>query len=83
MKSEGAKDILKWLEKKCKEQKRIVNKVTKFIEENRNYTFFAGSYCTIDGKDVDIASAEEVLQAYLDIKAYVEKYIEKMVSLGE
>ena len=78
-KSDGVKDVFKWLEKKCKEQKQQVIKAqNEFEEAKKQWSGFDDTQCIIDGAEISLARAEERLQAYVDIKIGVEKYMKKL-----
>ena len=74
MKSDGVKDVFKWLEQKCKEQKKVVDE---WEEQCRG----AWGFMYRDGEEV--LRAKERLQAYVDIKIGVEKYMKKLRHQGE
>jgi inosine/xanthosine triphosphate pyrophosphatase family protein len=83
MKSDGVKDVFKWLEQKCKEQKRLVDKAEEYKKANQHWAFFDDSRCIVDDAKLDLALAKERLQAYVDIKIGVEKYMKKLRHQGE
>ena len=74
MKSDGVKDVFKWLEQKCKEQKREVDRLEDLCH---------GSWGFLYRDSDDIIKAKERLQAYVDIKIGVEKYMKKLRHQGE
>ena len=40
LKSEGVKDVFKWLDKKCKEQKNIVEKAEQNFQDTKRSCYF-------------------------------------------
>lgn len=74
MKSDGVKDVFKWLEQKCKEQKKEVDE----LED-----LYRGSWSFLYRNSDDLTRAKERLQAYVDIKVGVEKYMKKLRHQGE
>ena len=83
MKSDGVKDVFKWLEKRCKEQKQKVD-----ISEN--YYYFAKRHYIYDDEQCLIESAKikfEVEKAKLEVlvqtKISIEKYMRKLRHQGE
>lgn len=83
-KSDGVKDVFKWLKKKCKEQKQEVIKAqNEFEEAKKQWSGFDDTQCIIDGAEINLARAEERLRAYVDIKIGVEKYMKKLKHQGE
>ena len=83
MKSDGVKDVFEWLKQKCKEQKMLVDKAEEYAKQNRHWAFFDDTRCIVDGAKVDLSLAKERLQAYVDIKIGVEKYMKKLRHQGE
>ena len=84
MKSEGVKDVFKWLDKKCKAQKLAVQKAEEQLKEDkRQWSCFEDTQCIIDASEMDLVRAKERLQAYVDIKIGVEKYMRKLRHQGE
>lgn len=84
MKSEGVKDVFKWLDKKCKEQKKNVERAEEYYQQSkRQWSGFNDTQCIIDGAEIDLERAKERLQAYVDIKVSVEKYMRKLKHQGE
>jgi hypothetical protein len=74
LKSEGVKDVFKWLEQKCKEQKKEVDELEDLCR---------GSWGFLYRNSDDLLRAKERLQAYVDIKVGVEKYMKKLKHQGE
>lgn len=74
MKSDGVKDVFKWLEQKCKEQKMEVDELEDLCR---------GSWGFLYRNNDDLIRAKERLQAYVDIKIGVEKYMKKLRHQGE
>lgn len=74
MKSDGVKDVFKWLEQKCKEQKKEVDRLEEMCLGPWGFLYRDGD---------EILKAKERLQAYVDIKIGVEKYMKKLKHQGE
>lgn len=83
MKSEGVKDVFKWLDKKCKEQKAVVNAEELSYEETRHSCHFEDEWCLVDSAKIELERAKERLNAYVDIKIGVEKYMKKLRYMGK
>lgn len=83
MKSNGVRDVFIWLEQKCKEQKRLVDKAEEYKKANQHWVFFDDTRCIVDDANINLALAKERLQAYVDIKISVEKYMKKLKHQGE
>lgn len=79
-KSDGVEDVFKWMEGKCKEQKKVLEFTeARYEEVKRDYMSEEALY---DAK-ADVRCARERLNAYVDIKAGVEKYMKKLRYQGE
>ena len=74
MKSDGVQDVFKWLEQKCKDQKKVVNKLEDLCH---------GPWGFLYRDSEELLVAKERLQAYVDIKIGVEKYMKKLRHQGE
>lgn len=74
MKSDGVKDVFKWLEQKCKDQKKVVDELESLCR---------GSWGFLYEDSDDLSKAKERLQTYVDIKIGVEKYMKKLRHQGE
>ena len=83
MKSEGVKDIFKWLDKKCKEQKLVVERAEQNYQYIKKQCYFEDEQCLIDSAEMELKCAKERLSAYVDIKIGVEKYMKKLRYQGE
>lgn len=84
MKSEGVKDVFKWLDKKCKEQKKVVENAEQYYKDSkRQWSCFDDTQCIIDSAEIELECAKERLNAYVDIKIGVEKYMRKLRYQGE
>jgi len=83
MKSEGVKDIFKWLEEKCKEQKTVVKKAEQHLQDTKKNCYFDDEMCLIHAAELDLEREKERLCAYVDIKIGVEKYMRKLKHQGE
>lgn len=78
MKSDGVEDIFKWLKDKCKEEKAKVEAAEKKYEEIKRTCYFEDEQCL---KDVEIAKAR--LNAFVETKIGVEKYMKKLRHIGQ
>lgn len=84
MKSDGVKDIFDWMKQKCKDQKRVVDKAEEYYQtQKQRWRWYDDTKFIVDGAEVDLALAKERLQAYVDIKIGVEKYMKKQRHQGE
>lgn len=83
MKSEGVRDVFLWLKQKCKEQKKIVDEADELLHSDKAWAYFDDERCIIDRAERDLALAKERLQAFVDIKVSVEKYMKKLKHQGE
>lgn len=83
MKSEGVKDVFKWLDKKCKEQKIVVEKAEQNFQDTKRSYYFEDEQCLIDSAEIELERAKERLSAYVDIKIGVEKYMRKLRHQGD
>ena len=83
LKSEGVKDVFKWLDKKCKEQKNIVEKAEQNFQDTKRSCYFEDEQCLIDSAEIELERAKERLNAYVDVKISVERYMRKLRHQGE
>lgn len=74
MKSDGVRDVFKWLEQKCKDQKKVVDDLEDMC---------SGSWGFLYADSDEMIKAKERLHAYVDIKIGVEKYMKKLIHQGE
>lgn len=74
MKSDGVQDVFKWLEQKCKDQKKVVDELEDLCHGSWGFLYRNGE---------ELPLAKERLQAYVDIKIGVEKYMKKLRHQGE
>lgn len=74
MKSDGVQDVFEWLEQKCKDQKKVVDKLEDLCRGHWGFLY--------EDSD-DLSRAKERLQAYVDIKIGVKKYMKKLRHQGE
>lgn len=77
MKSEVVKEIFKWADKRCKKQKEMLKIAEKRAEHERKHCYFEDNVCFIEESNVDMAIAKAKLEAYVDIKVGLEKYMRK------
>lgn len=83
MKSDGVKDVFKWLEDKCKEQKKIVDKYEEERRANIGWKLFEDTQCLYDDSDLKLKLAKEKLKTLVEVKISVEKYMKKLKHNGE
>lgn len=83
MKSEGVKDVFKWLDKKCKEQKYIVKRAEENYILTKRTCYFDDEICLIDSAKVELEREKAKLEAFVEIKIGVEKYMKKLKHQGE
>lgn len=70
-KSDGVKDVFKWLEKECKAQKKRLDSVK---EEKKN-----GLYYWYPDMGESVIKEEEIrLETLVNVKISVEKYMKKL-----
>lgn len=70
-KSDGVKDVFKWLEKECKAQKKRLDAIIKEKEK--------GTYYWFSDMGESIVREEEIrLETLVNIKISVEKYMKKL-----
>ena len=70
-KSDGVKDVFKWLEKECKAQKKRLDAVREEREK--------GAYYWFDDMGDSIVRGEEIrLETLVSVKISVEKYMRKL-----
>lgn len=75
MKSEGVKDVVKWLEEECKKAKKNVE-YCKSERKGCHYTMF-------DYYEENIKIAEARLDELVRVKKSTEKYMKKLRYQGE
>lgn len=75
MKSEGVKDIVKWLDKECKKAKV---KVLNAQKERQSSAWWSHDYL-----DNQIVIAEAELQKLVEVKISTEKYMKKLRHEGQ
>lgn len=84
MKSEGVKDVFKWMDKKCKEQKKKVEAAEKnYRQAVREWSWFDDTKCIVDGAEIELEREKAKLQALVEVKISVEKYMRKLRHQGE
>lgn len=77
MKSEGVKDIVKWLEEQCKEAKKDMLQAK---EDKRQFGIFedCGEFY-----ETEYLLAEKKLETLVQVKISTEKYMKKLRHQGE
>jgi hypothetical protein len=83
MKSDGVKDVFKWIEQKCKEQKKIVDTAEEERRANIGWRLFEDTQCLYDDADLELKLANERLKTLVEVKIGVEKYMKKLKHNGE
>lgn len=83
MKSDGVEDIYKWLKDKCKEQKAKVQMAEKEYEETKKTCYFEDEQCLIDSAKMNVETTKARLNAFVEVKIGVEKYMKKLRYEGQ
>ena len=69
MKSDGVQDVFEWLEQKCKDQKKEVDRLEDICRGHWGFLYRDGD---------ELLKAQERLKAYVEMKIGVEKYMKKL-----
>lgn len=77
-KSDGVKDVFKWLEQKCKDQKRRVDLATKEYEETKRGFYFDDESCIVSAAYVEMERQKAKLETLVVTKISVEKYMKRL-----
>ena len=84
MKSEGVKDVFKWLETECKQQKKKVDNAEKaYLKSKEEWGMYEDTQCLVDSAERNLERAIERLNTLVDVKISVEKYMKKLRHQGE
>ena len=83
MKSDGVEDIFKWLKDKCKEEKAKLQMAEKKYEETKKTCYFEDEQCLIDSAKMNVETTTARLNAFVEIKIGVEKYMKKLRYEGQ
>lgn len=83
MKSDGVRDVFKWLEKRCKEQKKQVEKAEENYINTKRTCCFEDEECIIEGAKIDLEREKAKLDALVETKISIEKYMKKLKHQGE
>lgn len=75
MKSEGVRDVLKWVKMKCKQQKACIECLE---NGKRDGSFFMDKYI-----DSYIEEEKIRLETLVEVKISIEKYLKKLKYQGE
>lgn len=78
MKSDGVEDIFTWLKDKCKEEKAKVQIAEKEYEEAKRTYHFEDEQCLIDSAERNVEIVKARLNAIVEVKIGVEKYMKKL-----
>ena len=78
VKSDGIEDVLKWIKDKCKEERTKVQIAEKEYEQNKRICHFEDEQCLIESAEVDVKIAKARLDAFVEVKIGVEKYMKKL-----
>lgn len=84
LKSEVVKDIFKYLEQKCKEQKKKVDEAEEYRKQTvRQWGCYDDTQDLIADAKIDEAREQAKLEALVEVKVSVEKYMKKLRHQGE
>lgn len=83
MKSDGVEDILKWMEAMCKIQKEQIDIAERNVENSIKNCCCNSTQSIIDDAKIEVKLAQERLDAYVQIKQGIEKYMKKLRYCGE
>lgn len=77
MKSDGVKDVVKWLEEECKKAKKDIEQAR---EDKRSFGIFedCGEFY-----ETELLLAEQRLKTLVQVKISTEKYMKKLRHQGE
>ena len=78
MKSDGVQDIFTWLKTKCKEENTKVQIAEEEYEEAKRTYHFEDEQCLIDSAERNVEIAKARLNAIVEVKIGVEKYMKKL-----
>lgn len=70
--------ILKWIKLKCKEQNKNVKMQEEELERVKQIYIYDSEYCIIEEADRILAREKGKLQAYVDVKIKIERYIKEL-----
>lgn len=74
-KSDGVRDVVKWLEQKCKEQKKVIEQAQKRYEKDLDWARFSDS---VAYSEKELEEARGKMDVLVSIKVSVEKYFKKL-----
>lgn len=77
-KSDGVHDVFKWLERKCKEQRLIVDAAQRDCENNKYWSQFADTECIATDSKIRLREEKSKLDILVNLKVSVEKYWKKL-----
>ena len=79
-KSMVVKDIFKWMKKKCKEQKKIVDLAEKALEKAKRNCWYEDDVLVFNAssEELNLAREQGKLDGYVQIKIGIEKYMKKL-----
>lgn len=77
MKSDGVKDVVKWLEEECKKAKKEIEEAQ---EDKRKFGIFED--CG-DFYETELLLAKKKLETLVQVKISTEKYMKKLRHQGE
>jgi hypothetical protein len=83
MKSDGVRDVFKWMEKQCKEQKERVNLAEKKYNETKRFCQFEDEECILVDAKIDLEREKAKLDALVKSKISIEKYMKKLKHQGK
>ena len=83
MKSDGVEEVFKWLKTKCKEEKVKVQVAEKEYERTKRTCYFEDEQCLINSAEMNVEIAKARLNALVEAKIGVEKYMKKLRHEGQ
>ena len=83
LKSDGVQDVFKWLETRCKEQKKCVEKAQDEYEKKKSFFCYEDEECIVEAAKIDLEREKAKLDTLVKTKISVEKYMKKLRHQGE
>lgn len=77
-KSEGVKDVFKWLDKECKKQKKCLDLSKEEYEKDKKWCCFDDTLCILESDKEAIIREQAKLDALVFVKISTEKYWRKL-----
>ena len=77
VKSEVVKEVFKWARERCRKQKIRVEDAEKEYKRTLRDCYFEDEMCIIEGAKIDFEREKAKLEAYVDVKIGIEKFMRK------